>query len=107
MVPLSRFMGATPTRAAVQCSQFRQGRQQRQGELLAHAGNGAQKVVLLPPHRTAAQRLLQALVQIVQFLLQPLNVKLYAGSNGGTGPPKRVFLATSMATLRLRRVVRE
>ena len=39
----------------VQCTQFGQMRQQRDGELLPNAGDAAQQVVLLPPHGALAK----------------------------------------------------
>ena len=49
----------------VKGAQLGQVGQQREGELLTHAGNGAQEVVLLPPHRTLPEHLSQALVKVV------------------------------------------
>ena len=66
---------------ATQLAQFRQVGQQRQGYLFSHAGNAAQQVVLLAPHRTPPYRLAQLGVQVVQFLFQPGDVGLDARAN--------------------------
>ena len=63
--------GDLPT---IQRAQLRQVGQQREGELLPHAGNGAQEVILLSPQGALAQRLPQPLVQVLQLLLQPGDV---------------------------------
>ena len=92
-VPLSRLKGATPTRAAVQRAQLRQVGQEGERELLSNAGDGAQEVVLLPPHWTLAQSLPQPLVQVVQLPLKPCNVSLNAGTDGdGGGGAQAVLL---------------
>ena len=77
---------------AVQRAQLRQVGQQSEGELLPHAGDGAQEVVLLPPHGTAAESLAQPFVKVVQLLLQPGDVCLDAGPDGADGGAQAVLL---------------
>ena len=61
MVPLSRLKGAHAHQrgdlAPVQGAKLRQVGQESEGELLTHAGDGAQDVILLSPHRTLTESL--------------------------------------------------
>ena len=52
---------------AVQRAQLRQVSQEGERELLSHAWDGAQEVVLLSPNGALAESLPQALVQVVQL----------------------------------------
>ena len=63
-----------------------------EGELFSHAGNGPQQVILLTPHWTPTKSLLQPFVQVVQLLLQPDDVRLYAGTHGANGGSPPVLL---------------
>ena len=77
---------------AVQGAQLRQVGHQSEGELLSHAGNGAQEIIPLPPHGTLAESLAQPLVQVVQLLLQPGDMSLNAGADGADGGTQPVLL---------------
>ena len=66
--------------SAVERAQLKQVSQKGVGELLTHTGNAAQQVVLLSPQRTPAKCLPQIFIQVVQLLLQPADVRLYAGT---------------------------
>ena len=95
-VPLSRLKGATPTRAAIsrRSNVPSSGRWARtgEGETFPDSGNTAQQVILLSPYGTLTESLTQALVQIVQLLLEPCNVSLDAGTDGDGGDAKTVLL---------------
>ena len=78
--------------APVQGAKLRQMGQKGEGELLSHAGNGAQEVVLLSPHGTLTESLPQPFVNVVELLLKPSDVGLDAGPNGADGAPKPVLL---------------
>ncbi len=67
---------------AVESAQFGQVCQKGKGDLVSDARYAAQQVVLLPPYRTLAEGLAQALVQVVQLLLEPGDVGLDAGPDG-------------------------
>ena len=77
---------------AVQRAQLRQVGQEGEGELFSHAGDGAQEVILLPSYGTLTESLTQALVQIVQLLIEPCNVSLDAGTDGNGGGAQAVLL---------------
>ena len=66
--------------------------QESEGELLTHAGDGAQEVVFLSPHRTLTESLPQPFVNVVELLLEPGDVGLDAGPDGADGAPKPVLL---------------
>ena len=66
--------------------------QESEGELLTHAGDGAQDVILLSPHRTLTESLPQPFVNVVELLLEPGDVGLNAGPDGADGAPKPVLL---------------
>ena len=77
---------------AVEGAQFGQVGQQSEGELLPHAGNGAQEIILLSPHGTLAESLTQPSVQVFQLLFQPGDVGLDAGTDGTDGGAQPVLL---------------
>ena len=77
---------------AVQRAQLRQIGQESERELLSHAGNGAQEVILLSPYGTLTKSLPQSLVQVVRLLLQPCNVSVDAGTDGDGGGAQAVLL---------------
>ena len=66
--------------------------QKGEEELFSHAGDGAQEVILLSPYGTLTESLTQAIVQIVQLLLEPCNVSLDAGTDGNGGGAQAVLL---------------
>ena len=70
---------------AVQHAQFRRVRQERQRELLSHAVDRAQQIVLLPLHRTAAQRLSQTVCPASTRFAELPSIS-FAGSPPLTGP---------------------
>ena len=76
----------------VQRAQLRQVCQESQRELFSHAGNSAQEILFLSPHRTLVQSLPQFLIQVVQLLLQPGYVSLDARTEGSGGSVQAVFL---------------
>ena len=76
----------------VQRAQLRQVCQESQRELFSHAGNSAQEILSLSPHRTLVQSLPQFLIQVVQLLLQPGYVSLDARTEGSGGSAQAVFL---------------
>ena len=76
----------------VQRAQLRQVCQESQRELFSHAGNSAQEILFLSPHRTLVQSLPQFLIQVVQLLLQPGYVSLDARTEGSGGSAQAVFL---------------
>ena len=77
---------------AVQGPQLRQMGQEGEGELFSHAGDGAQEVILLSPYGTLTESLPQLFVQVLQFLLQPGNVGLDAGTDGDGGGAEAILL---------------
>jgi hypothetical protein len=84
--PLSRFSGATPTRAAIcagEGAQLGETRQEAEGQGWAHTRYSAQQVFLLPPQGTLPQPVMQVPIQLLQFLLQncqhPVNALVHHG----------------------------
>ena len=96
-VPLSRVEGSHTNQGSdlttVQRAQLRQVCQESQrAKLFSHAGNSAQEILFLSPHRTLVQSLPQFLIQVVQLLLQPGYVSLDARTEGSGGSVQAVFL---------------
>ena len=73
---------------AIQRSQLRQIRQQRQRYLLSYARNALQKVVFHTPQRTFAHPVAQVFVQVFQFVFQPGYVSPGCGDAPGKWPEK-------------------
>src|SRR5438128_12045806 len=93
-VPLSRFSGATPTKAAIllaiQRAQLWQVRQQGPAQHGPYPRHALQQIILGSPQGTLLEVLAQLLIQLFQARLQPGDVRCNVGLDRGGGLPTSI-----------------